>query len=131
MTLRTYPFPPFVIGAAGANQSIATTTLVFELQELKKLEIHCIIDDGVTGVVPTGSPNGVWHLYCRGSDDDEWSLIVAAETGSLSLADIKPIGDNALVNAYANFTNAPGARAALTYQRTSGTGRATIKVTVS
>jgi hypothetical protein len=131
VTLRTTKFPPFLLSNGGPNQSIATTTLVFELQELKKLEIQCVIDNGTDDVAPTGSPNGVWHLYCRGSDDAEWSLIAAAETGSLSLADIKPIGDNALVNAYANFTNTPGTRAALTYEHASGTGRATIHVTVS
>ncbi len=129
MTLRTTKVGPFVLGVGGLYQTL-DTGIVIELQELKNLQIQAVIDNGADDVVPTGTPVGSWRLHCSGQDDAKPARITAAETGSMSLADIAPNGNN-LVDAYANFTDTPGARARLYYVRSSGTARCTLYITVS
>jgi hypothetical protein len=102
-----------------------------DVGENGRLDIQCIIHTGnaalsnvpLTGA-PTGTPVGSFRLYCAGaeySNDDAVTpvRITAAETGTNSLADIAPNGNN-LVNAMANFTDVPGTRCKVLYVRSSG-----------
>lgn len=131
MARRSIKVGPFALGAGGPHQSLAEA-IAFVVEERGSLSIHCVIDGGSDGVAPVDKPVGTWRLYFAGDERAPYIRCVAAENGKLSLADIAP-NDNAYVNAFANFTNIPLARAKLHYQRSSGgtAARATLYITVS
>ena len=128
MARRSIKIGPFTLGA---SQSLADVKPI-PLEPNGRLSLHCIIDGGSAGQVPTDAPQGSWRLYFSGDDSAPFApAIAAASTGEASLASIAPNG-NALVNAYASFEGVPLARAKIVYERTSGgaASRATLYVTV-
>lgn len=131
MAKRSMKIGPFTLGAGGLYQSLSDP-IAFAIEDRGSLSIHCVIDGGSDAAPPVDTPVGAWRLYFAGDERAPYIRSTAAENGKLSLADIAPNG-NTYVNALANFTNIPLARAKLVYARTSGgtTARATLYITVS
>lgn len=90
-----------------------------------RLDLHVVVHHGddITAA-PTGTPVGAWRLHFAGTKDIGGVAVTpvrltSAESGTNSLADVAPNGNN-LVNALANFTDVPGTCAKLLYVRASG-----------
>jgi hypothetical protein len=96
-----------------------------ELGADKRLSIECIIDNGTDNAAPTDSPQGSFRLYFSGDKNNApfvRNLIAETNTAGVGyLVDINPTGNNALVQAYANFTDCPGRYCKILWVWTAGT----------
>lgn len=113
-----------VVSLASDTASVAAAQWI-EIGENGRLDVHAVLHHGTdVTAAPTGTPVGAWRLYCAGAEELGGVAITpvritAAESGTNSLADIAPNGNN-LVNAVANFTDVPGTRCKLVYVFGSG-----------